>query len=61
MNGRKKRILSLPANLLALEDTTELHREIIRCAVSEGVIQAEGEVGRVVIVPHRHIANIVTR
>lgn len=60
MNGRKRAILSLPSHLLDSEEE-ELSREVVRGAVREGVIGGEGEVGRVVVVPHRHIANIVTR
>ena len=58
VNGRKRAILSLPSHLV---DSEDLSREVVRGAVEEGVIGEEGEVGRVIVVPHRHIANIVTR
>ena len=61
VNGKKRAVLSLPSHLVG--DSTEelLHREVVRGAVGEGVIGGEGEVGRVIVVPHRNIANIVTR
>ena len=60
MNGRKRATLSVPTDLVAAEDTDRLHSEVVRGAVGEGVIGGEGEVKRVVVVPHRHLANIVT-
>ena len=45
---------------MTAEDTDRLHSEVVRGAVGEGVIGGEGEVKRVVVVPHRHLANIVT-
>ena len=57
MNGRKKAVLSL---LDGLEDD-QLRGEVVRGAVTEGVIRDAGDVERVVLVPRRHIANIVTR
>ena len=61
MNGRKRATLSLPSNLVETPDTDTLQREVVRCALSEGVISEDCKVGRVIVVPHRHIANIVTR
>ena len=63
MNGRRRGVLSLPAHLVTGDhtDDDELQGEVVKGAVREGVIGGEGEVGRVVVVPHRHIANIVTR
>jgi leucyl-tRNA synthetase len=58
VNGRKRAVLSLPSHLV---DSEDLSREVVRGAVGEGVIGEEGEVERVIVVPHRHIANIVTR
>lgn len=60
VNGRKRTILSLPASLVEADDGDELRGELVRCALREGVIREEGKVKRVVIVPHRQIANIVT-
>ena len=62
MNGRKKAILSLPTSLVeAGADSDELRGEVVRGALREGVIREEGKVKKVIIVPHRHIANIVIR
>ena len=61
VNGRKSAILSLPSDLVETMATEELRREVVRGAVGEGVIEGEAEVGRVVVVPHRHLANIVTK
>ena len=61
VNGRKRAVLSVPADLVAEGASERLCSEVVRCALVKRVIGGEGEVGRVVVVPHRHIANIVTR
>lgn len=51
----------MAADMVADEDSNQLHSEVVRGALVKRVIGGEEEVKRVIVVPHRNIANIVTR
>lgn len=51
----------MPVDVVAGEDSSQLHSEVVRGALEKGVIREGEEVKRVIIVSHRHIANLVTR
>ena len=62
VNGRKKAVLSLPVEVVQGDgDGEQLQSELVRSAVVKGVLGEEEEVCRVILVPERLTANIVTR
>ena len=60
VNGRKRAVVSVPVEVVE-GDGEQLQSEVVRGAVVRGVLGEEEEVCRVIVVPERLIANIVTR